>query len=83
MKTDIETLINGWIKENEAFIDDNYCSVEDWLLDCEDWDGWQYDFFTVDEVDWMTYDEMYDKVVQFVKSRHYDVTAEEYINYWM
>ena len=85
MKRDIKTLIKAWVKDNQAFIDENYCTVEEYLLDQfdEDTDNAVYDWFTYDEIDRFEQDELRDKVVDFLKNNlHGDVTAEEYLEFW-
>ena len=85
MKSNIKTLIKAWVKDNQAFIDENYCTVEEYLLDQfdEDTDNAVYDWFTYDEIDRFEQDELRDKVVDFLKNHlHGDVTAEEYLEFW-
>ena len=85
MKSNIKTLINAWVKDNQAFIDENYCTVEEYLLDQfdEDTDNAVYDWFTYDEIDRFEQDELRDQVVDFLKNHlHGDVTAEEYLEFW-
>lgn len=85
MKSNIKTLIKAWVKENQAFIDENYCTVEEYLLDQfdEDTDNAVYDWFTYDEIDRFEQDELRDQVVDFLKNHlHGDVTAEEYLEFW-
>lgn len=85
MKSNIKTLIKAWVKDNQAFIDENYCTVEEYLLDQfdEDTDNAVYDWFTYDEIDRFEQDELRDQVVDFLKNHlHGDVTAEEYIEFW-
>lgn len=85
MKSNIKTLIKAWVKDNQAFIDENYCTVEEYLLDQfdEDTDNAVYDWFTYDEIDRFEQDELRDQIVDFLKNHlHGDVTAEEYIEFW-
>ena len=85
MKRDIKTLIKAWVKDNQAFIDENYCTVEEYLLDQfdEDTDNAVYDWFTYDEIDRFEQDELRYQVVDFLKNNlHGDVTAEEYLEFW-
>ena len=85
MKSEIKTLIKSWVKDNQAFIDENYCTVEEYLLDQfdEDTDNAVYDWFTYDEIDRFEQDELRDKVVYFLKNNlHGDVTASEYLEFW-
>ena len=85
MKNNIKTLIKAWVKDNQAFIDENYCTVEEYLLDQfdEDTDNAVYDWFTYDEIDRFEQDELRDQVVDFLKNHlHGDVTAEEYLEFW-
>ncbi|MBP5220402.1 MAG: hypothetical protein J6034_06845 [Bacteroidaceae bacterium] len=85
MKSNIKTLIKAWVKDNQAFIDENYCTVEEYLLDQfdEDTDNAVYDWFTYDEIDRFEQDELRDQVVDFLKNHlHGDVTAEEYLEFW-
>lgn len=85
MKSNIKTLIKAWVKDNQAFIDENYCTVEEYLLDQfdEDTDNAVYDWFTYDEIDRFEQDELRDQVVEFLKNHlHGDVTAEEYLEFW-
>ena len=85
MKSDIKTLIKAWVKDNQAFIDENYCTVEEYLLDQfdEDTDNAVYDWFTYDEINRFEQDELRDQVVDFLKNHlHGDVTAEEYLEFW-
>ena len=85
MKDNIKTLIKAWVKDNQAFIDENYCTVEEYLLDQfdEDTDNAVYDWFTYDEIDRFEQDELRDQVVDFLKNHlHGDVTAEEYLEFW-
>lgn len=85
MKRDINSLIKDWVKDNYAFIDENYCTVEEYLLDQfdEDTDHVIYDWFTNDEIERFEKDELRDQILYFLKNRlHGDVTAAEYIEYW-
>lgn len=85
MKSNIKTLIKAWVKDNQAFIDENYCTVEEYLLDQfdEDTDNAVCDWFTYDEIDRFEQDELRDQVVDFLKNHlHGDVTAEEYLEFW-
>lgn len=84
MKNNIKTLIKAWVKDNQAFIDENYCSVEEYLIDQfdENPDGAVYDWFTYDEIDRYEIYELRDKVVDFLKNHlHGDVTASEFIEW--
>lgn len=53
MKSCINTLINSWVKDNQEFIDENYCSVEEYLLDQfdENPEAVALDWFTIDEIE--------------------------------
>ena len=85
MKSNIKTLIKSWVKDNQAFIDENYCTVEEYLLDQfdEDTDHAVYDWFTYDEIDRFEQDELREQVVLFLSNHlHGDVTAEEYLEFW-
>lgn len=85
MKREIKTLIKSWVKDNKDFIDENYCTVEEYLLDQfdEDTDKSVYDWFTYDEIERFEQDELRYQVIYFLKNRlHGDVTAEEYLEFW-
>ena len=85
MKSEIKTLIKSWVKDNKDFIDENYCTVEEYLIDQfdENTDNAIYDWFTYDEIDSFEQYELRDYVVVFLKNHlHGDVTAEEYLEFW-
>ena len=85
MRSEIKTLIDSWVKDNQEFIDDNYCSVEEWLLDQFDEkpEAVSLDWFTIDEIENSNYDELRYLIADYLhKKLHGDVTAEEYLECW-
>lgn len=85
MRSEIKTLIDSWVKDNQEFIDDNYCSVEEWLLDQfdENPEAVSLDWFTIDEIENSNYDELRYLIADYLhKKLHGDVTAEEYLECW-
>ena len=85
MKSCIKTLIKSWVKDNQYFIDDNYCSVEDYLLDQfdENPEAVALDWFSIEEIENSNYDELRELIVDYLhKKLHGDVTAEDFIECW-
>lgn len=85
MKSCIKTLIKSWVKDNQEFIDENYCSVEEYLLDQfdENPEAVALDWFTIDEIENSNYDELRYLIVDYLQKKlHGDVTAEEYLECW-
>lgn len=85
MKSCIKTLIKSWVKDNQEFIDENYCSVEEYLLDQfdENPEAVALDWFTVDEIENSNYDELRYLIADYLQKKlHGDVTAEEYLECW-
>lgn len=68
MKTSIETLVRAWVKDNRSYIEDYYETIEDWLTDKVGEDNWMYDFFTDEEVDEKSEDEMIAEVNSFTSN---------------
>ena len=85
MKSNIKTLIKSWVNDNKEYIDQKYCSVEEYLIDQfdENTDTSIYDWFTYSDIDKYDIEELRYKVVFFLKNHlHGDVTAEEYLEFW-
>lgn len=85
MRSEIKTLIDSWVKDNQEFIDDNYSSVEEWFLDQfdENPEAVSLDWFTIDEIENSNYDELRYLIADYLhKKLHGDVTAEEYLECW-
>ena len=85
MRNCIKTLIKSWVRDSQEFIDENYCTVEEYLLDQfdENPEAVALDWFTSDETDLYDYDEMRSLIVDYLHTYiHGDVTAQEYIECW-
>lgn len=85
MRSEIKSLIKAWVKDSQAYIDANYCSVEEYLLDSfdENPDSVALDWFTCSEAASYDTDEMRALIVDYLhKHIHADVSAKEYLECW-